>query len=486
VASGASPGPLPPGRHRDELVAEVRDRLRDLAEGARVLVACSGGPDSTALAFLVAEARPDLEAALVYVAHGLRAAEADRRERELVEQHAAWLGTAATSLDVEVVRTGRGPEGDARHARYAALAGLAARRRARAVLVGHTADDQAETVLLRLARGTGLDGAAAMATVEGRLRRPLLRLRREDVHAFVAGEGLPTLLDATNRDPAVPRVVVRDTVLPALRRVGPDPVAALHRFAALAADDAAAMAEAARGALRPRWYGDAAVWARGALRELRPGLGRRVVRAAFVAWTPHAPAAATVEIVRTASPGTRRTLPGGLRLEVTSEWTVLAPPYEVPAPRALSVPGRTPWLAAGLVVHTRTPADDPGPEGVGELQPSLALSGAWTPATEPADPDAVPPGGDVTRLEVWLPERMPDAQLRAPRAGDRIVTGGGTRRVAAVLREAGMPRMIRERWPLLTVGERVAWVPGLGVDAELAAAGRSRPGVAVSVRGARG
>src|SRR5690606_27568835 len=95
---------------------------------------------------------------LATVAHGLRGVGDDRAEAEVVARHASWLGVEAVQLPVEVVASGEGLEAAARDARYTALRAEAARRGAVAIVLGHHADDQAETVLLRLARGTGVDG----------------------------------------------------------------------------------------------------------------------------------------------------------------------------------------------------------------------------------------------------------------------------------------------------------------------------------------
>ena len=198
-------GPLPAGQSRAALLDEVVRVLAGIPADAALVVACSGGPDSSALAHLVAEARPDVHLHLVHVRHGLR--DDDRRDVEVVRTHAAWLDVPLAIVDVEVVPDGHGTEAAARDARYAALRTEAATSGAHAIAVGHTADDQAETVLFRLARGTGIDGLAAMDAVSGDLLRPLLRLRRDDVHRFVALEGLPHAEDPTNQDPAVRRAI---------------------------------------------------------------------------------------------------------------------------------------------------------------------------------------------------------------------------------------------------------------------------------------
>ncbi|HEX6444437.1 MAG TPA: tRNA lysidine(34) synthetase TilS [Streptosporangiales bacterium] len=220
----------------------VRQGLAGLPAGALVLVACSGGADSLALAAAVAHEGPraGLRAGAVTVDHGLQDGSADRAEA--VAKVLAGLG-----LDPVLVRrvevTGQGgPENAARDARYAALDAVAAGTGAAAVLLGHTMDDQAETVLLRLARGSGARSLAGMAPAAGRYRRPLLDLPRERVREACVAGGLAPWDDPHNTDPAYARPRVRHDALPALvDALGPGVVAGLARTAALLRADADAL-----------------------------------------------------------------------------------------------------------------------------------------------------------------------------------------------------------------------------------------------------
>ena len=224
------------------LTAAVADVLdRHVPADATVVLGVSGGPDSVALLHLVAGARPDLRLVVGHVRHGLRD---DAVDAEAAAANAAVLGAGMVVLSV-AVGEGEGPEDAARIARHTALLGLARERGAAALLLGHTADDQAETVLLRLARGTGIDGLAGMRPATERdgipILRPLLGLRRADVHAV--SDAHPTAVDPSNTDdPDQRRGRVRRDALPALARLRPDqgdPVPALARLADLAAADAA-------------------------------------------------------------------------------------------------------------------------------------------------------------------------------------------------------------------------------------------------------
>lgn len=184
-------------------------------------VACglSGGPDSAALVALAAA--DGLEVTAWHVDHGLRPSSGS--DAEAARAIAAQLGAA---FELRRVRVDPGPnlEARARTARYAALPDD--------VLVGHTADDRAETVLFNIGRGAGLAGASAPHAGVG---RPLLGLRRFETHALCEQLGLATVHDPMNDDPAFARVAIRNEVMPALANaLGRDPVPLLNRHADLA------------------------------------------------------------------------------------------------------------------------------------------------------------------------------------------------------------------------------------------------------------
>ncbi|MEU6858002.1 tRNA lysidine(34) synthetase TilS [Glycomyces sp. NPDC046736] len=238
---------LPPSVAR--LRAAVRGALADLPEGALVLVACSGGPDSLALADTAAFCAPrmGLRAGLVSVDHGLQEGSAAR-----AADVAAW--GASVGLDpaeAVAVRVGKqgGPEGAAREARYEALDEAAKRHGAAAVLLGHTRDDQAETVLLALVRGAGPRGVAGMRAVRGRYRRPLLDVTREDTHAACEERGLKPWTDPHNADPRYLRSALRPTLEALTEVLGKGIVANLARTATLVGADADYLDKLAKEAL---------------------------------------------------------------------------------------------------------------------------------------------------------------------------------------------------------------------------------------------
>jgi tRNA(Ile)-lysidine synthase len=250
-----------------------------------VLVACSGGPDSSALAAAAAFVAPraGLRAGAVCVDHGLQqgsgavAAGAAATCRD--------LGLDPVSVETVTVRGPGGLEAAARDARYAALEVAATRTGAACVLLGHTMEDQAETVLLGLARGSGVRSLAGMAETRGLFRRPFLGLRRAQTTAACAALGLDPWLDPTNAEGAGHRrAALRHQVLPALERaLGPGVVPALARTARLARADADLLEALADGvladAVRQRGAGRLALDV-DVLAQAAPALRGRVLRAA--------------------------------------------------------------------------------------------------------------------------------------------------------------------------------------------------------------
>ena len=259
------------------MVGDLLGRCSFPPAGTAVTCAVSGGADS--LALLVLAVAAGLEATAIHVDHGLRPCSAG--EAAVVEAAASVLGAGFRSVAVSV---GQGPnlEARARAARYAALPP--------GVLTGHTADDLAETVLINLLRGAGLDGLAPMRS-GARVGRPLLRVRRFETRALCAVSGFTPVTDESNDDPRFTRNRVRHELLPLLSDIaGRDPVPVLARQATLFADEAAVLDALAAG-FDPT---DAR-----AARDQPPAILRRAVRAWLRGGCPeeHPPSAAEVERV---------------------------------------------------------------------------------------------------------------------------------------------------------------------------------------------
>ena len=221
------------------LVEVARDAIRRSGmtrSGEVVLVALSGGGDSVALLDVLRALAPELRVTLhaVHVHHGLRP-EGDA-DAAFVRGLCADLGIPFHLERVAVKRAPpwEGLEAEARRARYAAFREVARRVGAQRVATAHTADDQAETVVMRLLEGAGPRGLAGIAPVRGIFIRPLLGARRTDVEAHLRGQGLAWVEDASNRDPRFLRNRIRHEVLPYLvEAIEPDIVSRLARSAAL-------------------------------------------------------------------------------------------------------------------------------------------------------------------------------------------------------------------------------------------------------------
>lgn len=213
--------------------------------GQRVAAAVSGGADSVALAlwlhdFATRPAPAFSFVGLIHVNHALRGAESEADEafcRDLARRLNIPIDVVAAPLAV----TGRSPESAAREARYAAFDAAAARLGATVVCTAHTADDQAETVLLRLLRGAGLRGLSGIRSTNRQIVRPLLECRRNHLRAALVQSGEAWREDASNLDVSIPRNHIRHELLPVLERVAtqiaPGGIEALARFASYAAED---------------------------------------------------------------------------------------------------------------------------------------------------------------------------------------------------------------------------------------------------------
>ncbi len=327
-----------PGLRRPPAVARVLAKLTETVRrhemfepGTAVLVAVSGGPDSVCLLHALVRGRRLLriEPAAFHF---------DHRLSEGSERHAAYVRSQAERLGVPFVlrRAGTAPargesvEAWARTARYAAMADARAETGAERAAVGHTADDQAETVLLALLRGGGLDAVAAIRPVTGTVVRPLLEVRRRETVAFCRSLGLRPRHDPMNDDPAFMRVAVRTRVIPQLEAaVGRSVTEALARTAGLLQEDAGlldALADQAEATVFAD-DGRTALAADVLLALPRPLASRVVVRAIrSLGGSPDAAHVDAVLALAAKPPGRRASLPGGLAARREREYVRLSPP----------------------------------------------------------------------------------------------------------------------------------------------------------------
>ena len=413
------------------------DRVLDLARpylpaGTRVLVLLSGGRDSVCL--LDVAVRLGCEAEALHVNYALRdAADED-------EAHCAAL---CEQLDVPLaVERPRRPEGNlqawARDVRYGAAARRALARDA-LVATGHTASDQAETVLYRLAASPGRRALLGMRPRDGLLVRPLLGVSREDTAAYCEARELAWREDASNDSPAFARNRVRHELLAALRSLHPAAEANVVRTAQLLAEEAAVLDELVAGALTD----DVAK-----LAALPPALARLVVRRlaedAAGRLVPDAASRASEILSLAHTPaGGALDLSGGLRAHVEYGRLRFAPP-----------PG-----AAPAEVHLRVP----GRVRFGTLEVECA-------AVEPAPAEGV----------LDAAELAPELVVRPWRAGDRMRPLGlaGSKSLQDLFTDRRVPRARRGELPVVVSGAEIAWVPGVA-SSELF---RVRPGTEHAVR----
>jgi tRNA(Ile)-lysidine synthase len=421
-----------------------------LAGGETVLIAVSGGADSTALFYLMSRLAAEwrLRLHVLHVDHHLRPD--SQRDADAVITLASRLGVPADVVDVEVARVGS-LEDAARRARYAALDATAGRVGAHRIALGHTADDQAETVLMRVLSGSGLRGLAAMAPVRGAIIRPLLGLRRPALVEVLREAGLEWVEDPTNRDLRFQRNRIRHQLLPQLAAAaGGDVVTGLNRLAARAREtletlDALAAAELARLAAGDA---EALTLARERLARLprpvatevlRQAAGRVGARGPLRAWA-HRGLARVL-----ATPPPRPFRLGGVRIEVSGRLIRVArrPAARLPS-RPLAVPATLPLPEADATIESRL----------------VAAAGYAVPR----DP----------RVVAFDADRLPTTLLvRGRRAGDRFVPfgGRGERRLKTFLIDAKVPRWDRDRLPLVEASGTIVWVAGLrrGVQAPVSA-----------------
>ncbi|MCG0239179.1 MAG: tRNA lysidine(34) synthetase TilS [Firmicutes bacterium] len=454
------------------MLEQVRQTLRRygmVQPGDRVLVAVSGGPDSTALALALARLAPEwgFSLHLFHLHHGLRGEAADEDAR-WVEALAASLGLPCTIRRVDVralaQAEGKGLEAAGRQARYQELARLAGEVGANRVATGHTRDDQAETVLLRLLRGTGPGGLAGIRPVRPlgppappgtTVIRPLLEVSRRETEAFCAAAGIVPRWDATNLTPDFTRNRVRHELLPLLRQFNPAIVDRLAELAEVAREEddhlAAATAEAA-AAWGCRLGEEEASLPLAALRQLPIALGRRLIRLAAAGFGVCLPFRHVEALLRGAREGKGCwDLPGGLTAAVGPEALILR----------RRTPGGTPADpgpdAKGGPLPQPVPLAVPGETEVPELGVSFRAEWVDAPGGGPAAPDSV----DLA------PERLPGPlAVRTWRPGDRIYPVGmsGSKKLQDLFVDSKVPRARRSRIPLVVAGDAVVWVVGLRVD----------------------
>ena len=314
-----------------ELRNAVRPFLENLTAGDCALVAVSGGADSLALAYALIKEAPDLAINLIAVTvdHQLQSGSADQAVKVQVALKA--MGYQEVIIEKVSVKEKSGLEADARTARYAAIDAVTHAYGATQIFLGHTRDDQAETVLLGLARGSGTRSLAGMAVINGKYARPFLQLTREQTVKACQEAKLNPWSDPHNENAKFSRARVRNSVLPVMEsEIGPGIAAALARSAAILRDDADALDEMAQAVISRVDLKDLDC---AALAELPRAIRSRVLRAAiYAAGAPSGTLSAdhlsSVESLVTSWHGQGEvSLPGGVKVSrISGRLSLLARP----------------------------------------------------------------------------------------------------------------------------------------------------------------
>ncbi|MBE3556221.1 MAG: tRNA lysidine(34) synthetase TilS [Firmicutes bacterium] len=421
-----------------------------LQEGNTVLVGFSGGPDSTALLWILRalQKRGHWQIVAAHVDHRLRPESTQEAER--AAQLADRLGIAFEGLTVpeEIARKGSSLEAEARKWRYHLLYSYGQQIGAQALALGHHLDDQVETVLERLFTGSALRGLGGM-----RLKRPgpglwvirpLLEVRRAQLQALVEAEGLPTITDASNADLRFLRNRLRHQLLPAIEAAFPNAVAAMGRTAALLRDEEAAL-QAQLVAWEGRLYRlmpDGGVLFDPPFRQLPLALQRRAIQLVWGQFATDRPlSAAAMDEVRAlfeSHPSARLALPEGIEAVRNYDELWLRHRQQSPQVVVHPLPENGEWIEPVSKVRFRITHLNGPPH---EREDAIFVSDRWR-------------------------QNRP-LVVRGWQRGDRIHLTGGWRKLSDLFVDRKIPREQRDRLPLLCLGEDLLWVVPFAKDIRL-------------------
>ncbi len=436
----------------EQQVRDTIDRFRMIPCGSRIVAAVSGGLDSVVLLRILHGLADELgfSITVAHLDHALRVDSVE--DATFVKELGAELGLPVVTerIDVGAVATSRrmGIEEAAREARYAFLDRTAGGIGAGRVALGHTADDQAETILFRLARGTGLEGLRGMDAVSGKIIRPLLYTSRADVRGYAESHGLRWREDATNLDLRFSRNRIRQRVLPELRAVNPEADKALQRAGTLADEALDAVA-----------YLVADLWPKLGPREES---GRVELSRAALAALPESVQAFVLREGFRRARGTLRGLERAHVLAARQLVTQAAPTAALDVPQA-----RVDVIADRVLIRGELPII----ESAHAWSVSLPLGHTVLPEQRLAVDVSVEPlsrRGEIPEADEWT--ELADADsisfpltLRTRLEGDRFSPLGMDRdvRLKDFLINQRIPRAQRAVLPLLYDQEKLVWVVGV-------------------------
>ena len=422
-----------------------------------------GGPDSVLLLhFMKTQAsQQGLTLAVVHFNHRLRGAESDDDE--------AFVRALATSLEIEYLRSEaevarvarerrRNVEATARDLRYRFFFSLVDQGRLDSVVTAHTANDQAETVMMRLLRGAGTRGLGGIyPRLDGKVVRPFMGLTRADVMREIAARGLAYRVDSSNLSTRLRRNKIRMELLPLLEKeYNPEIIPLLNQLAERARDDEACLERLARDRAHPWRVREGKMEERipiRALLEFPPALARRVLRQMLQSVQGASPGLAFthVEMLRRfaaeAQSGKTQTLPGGAIARKEFSWLVLGAASSEPGEDEFSYPvtfpGQLTVRELGCTFHFK-------------ILSRSDLGKAY----------------NLDKLNGLDPQKLPgELRLRNWRAGDSFCPVGsrGARKLKELFRERKIPEARRKSWPVLLSAGQVAWVRGFPPDRGVAA-----------------
>jgi tRNA(Ile)-lysidine synthase len=429
-----------------------------------LVVAVSGGTDSIALALVLAEIREEFGLVL-HIAHF------DHRTRpRSAPKDAAFVAELANRIGapIRVGRAERAPknEDDARRDRYSFLRRFASEIGAGAIATGHTMDDQAETVLLHLTRGSGLAGVAAMRPLRDGIARPLLAIGRAETHAMCLATKIKPREDPSNKSLKFARNRVRQRVLPELERINPQVRAALARFADAAAD------------LEARLADEAATAATAASAATGDSTRSAAAPAIALDGSARARSSKSQSDVGTTTLGVRELDVRDLPSDQALRERALADAWVAAGGITLSARHRHALAKLASSTAGSSRIDLPGGQAIreyGRLRVGHAIDGAVTrTAANTVTPVTLARGAQIAwhgwRIALDMPtDGLPysgavdentatNLAVRARRPGDRIPRQG---KLQDVFVDAKIPARHRDAWPVVTLDDAVIWVPGL-------------------------